>query len=149
MNKIIKSWKNVEPEVKRDYKVVAGFLAATMAISTGTLIAKDYKDKKEASLPKTAVIVDDNSALLVDFNKYECKQIIGKNYPVNEWTFYTLSGDTFSYVDNGFNGIYVLKGDNSHDEAEDLARNIVGEEGIISSYNNQLTKTLKNRVSNK
>lgn len=141
LKNIKKSWKKLDKESRKDIAILSSFFILTGSFSGATIAYNNYKYNKEMEIPKTAAILDEDSALLVDFNKYDYKQVIeGTSFAI-EWTFYTLDGSTVNIVDNDMTSISIYRGEDSHNNAFEYAKDVLGEENKITSFNSE-TKTL-------
>ena len=113
-------------------------------MSTITCIKAKNDKIKDEKAPKTVVILNDDNALLVDITKYErTSDII--DYPRSTWTLYTVNGETLNVKDNEFSSVYLFKGDNSSEEAEEYAKSLVDD---ISYYDESKKLTLKKTNNN-
>ena len=144
LKNIRESWNNLEKEIKKDYIVFGSFLASISVMSTITCIKAKNDKIKDEKAPKTVVILNDDNALLVDITKYErTSDII--DYPRSTWTLYTVNGETLNVKDNEFSSVYLFKGDNSSEEAEEYAKSLVDD---ISYYDESKKLTLKKTNNN-
>ena len=117
-----------EEGVKRS--VASVMLCATLLTGCGSQTDGDIKDKSNDNYISVAIILNDNTATIMDVGYY-----------------YTSGGYMFvEFSDNSkiaFSNAVIMDGVRDYSEVEELARSLVGEDGEINYYSHGTPRTRK------
>ena len=128
--------KKSKPAKKLRNTLLCWITASSLLALSGCGPAKELERKTEVESTMTAIILDDNNAMLVDIWAIDDDNT-NTEVSYGDYALYTKTGDIL-IVSGEF--VEIIEGENARKKAEIIAQILIGEEGNIVSYEEELNK---------